>query len=223
MLDQRLMACADYVRAGAKMCDIGTDHGYLPCYLAREGKIQCAIAADVNEKPLESAVRTIAEWDVTAQVTARLSDGLAGIKEDEADDIVIAGMGGELIFRIVSECSWIRNEKKRLILQPMSQVEELRENLYRAGFEILKETPVLEGGHHYTVMCCQYSGKSLEVTPLFAIVGKVPEYGGEQAKEYLHYQKQRLLLRAEGLRKSKKDRSEQAGYWEDLANQIPLV
>ena len=58
-LDNRLALCADFVRDGAKVADIGTDHAYLPVWLCRIGRCDTAIAADINPLPLERGIETI--------------------------------------------------------------------------------------------------------------------------------------------------------------------
>ena len=104
-LTGRLSAAAALCRRGVTICDVGTDHALLACYLAQNGAKE-VIASDVKEGPLSAARRTIAEQCVT-NVTAVLSDGLDRI--DYADDVVICGMGGELIMKIISgSCRRIR-------------------------------------------------------------------------------------------------------------------
>lgn len=93
-LDNRLALCADFVRDGAKVADIGTDHAYLPVWLCRIGRCDTAIAADINPLPLERGIETINNSGLNNRIEARLSNGLEKISGDEADDIVIAGMGG---------------------------------------------------------------------------------------------------------------------------------
>ena len=94
-LGNRLALCASMVREGTKLADIGTDHAYLPIWLARKGRISSAIAADVKPLPLRSAEQNIRRYHVEEQITTRLSDGLRALSPDEAGDIVLAGMGGE--------------------------------------------------------------------------------------------------------------------------------
>ena len=108
-LDERLSLCAQMVRDGAAVADIGTDHAYLPVYLVECGKIHKAIAADVREGPLENAKGNISKNGFDQQIKTVLSDGLEKISPDEADDIVIAGMGGELIIRIISAAAWLKD------------------------------------------------------------------------------------------------------------------
>ena len=158
-LDNRLKLCADFVRSGAKLADIGTDHAYLPVWLCRIGRCPCAIAADINPEPLKRGQSTIIESGMSDRIETRLSDGLNEIKSDEADDIVIAGMGGELIAKILSECSFAADNSKHFILQPMTKSEELIAWLCENGFKILKQDCCVASGKCYTVLLVKYSGE----------------------------------------------------------------
>ena len=84
-LSQRLQAIADMVPQGAKVADIGTDHGFLPCYLAQTDKVELAIACDVNAQPLALAQKNIADYNVTDKVSTRLGNGLTVLKPGEVD------------------------------------------------------------------------------------------------------------------------------------------
>ncbi len=122
MLDKRLRLCADMV-VGKRVCDVGTDHAYLAAALLAEGKCDTAIASDINEKPLAAARATLEKTCVLDRCTLILSDGLKNVPMDGITDIVIAGMGGELIAKILSESNGIND--KNLILQPMTRSEFL--------------------------------------------------------------------------------------------------
>ena len=126
MTDKRLLCVASLVREGARLADIGTDHAYLPVYLMQQGHIREAIAADIGEGPAASARLHIAQAGLSHGINVRVCDGLCGISPEEADDIVIAGMGGETIIHIVSNAPWVKDEHKRLVLQPMTKTVELR-------------------------------------------------------------------------------------------------
>lgn len=173
-LDARLSCCASLVRQGAKLADVGTDHGYLPAALLQSGKIPFAIASDVNEAPLESARVNAERYGTVEKMHFLLTDGLHGISAEDADDIVIAGMGGELILRIVSEADWLRNRDKHLILQPMTMAPALRTGLLQLGFDILEEHAVDDGKKLYSVLLAVYTGSvQEEVPPLFAQMGRI--------------------------------------------------
>ena len=149
-LSPRLAAIAARVPPGSRLADIGTDHAYLPACLLLEGTIPFAVASDVNRGPLDRGRETARLSGVVEKIDFRLSDGLSGLREDEADVIVIAGMGGELIARILSEAPWTR--EKLLLLQPMTGQPELRSWLNGNGYRIKGETVVREGEKLYVIL-----------------------------------------------------------------------
>ena len=178
-LGPRLGLCASFVRPGCRLADIGADHAHLSVWLACRGAVRSAIAADVREGPLSAARRTIARCGVESLVSARLSDGLRAIRPEEADDIVIAGMGGELIARIVGEAPWLRTPDRHLILQPMASAEDLRRFLPRAGFAVSREEAVREDDRVYSALLNAFRAADEEDLPLYA--GYLASYGDERA------------------------------------------
>ena len=149
-LSPRLRSVADLVPQGARLADIGTDHAYLPAWLILQGIISWAIAADLRKGPLERAGITAERYGLTAQMSFRLCNGLAGVSGKETDVIAIAGMGGETIAEILSAAPWTREEKKLLLLQPMSAQPELRLWLQEHGYAIQREVLSKEGETLYT-------------------------------------------------------------------------
>ena len=147
-LSQRLSSVASMVTAGNCLADVGTDHGYVPIYLYERNVIPCAIAMDVNKGPLERAALHIAESGMKNVIETRLSDGLTALKAGEADSIVIAGMGGPLMIRILSAYPEVTASAKELILQPQSEIAEVRIWLYEQGYEIVEEHMVFEEGKY---------------------------------------------------------------------------
>lgn len=195
-LGARLGLCASLTREGCRLADVGTDHAYLPVWLARMGRIRSAVAGDVREGPLQTARQNIERYGVQELVAARLSDGLDAVSPEEADDVVIAGMGGELIARIISRAPWLRSADKRLILQPMTSAEDLRAFLSREGFAVLREEVVRGEGRLYSAMLvCFDPARAAENAsdPLFVHRGLVRP-GTPEAREF-------LLARAASLRK----------------------
>ena len=198
-LDPRLRLCAELVRAGCKLADIGTDHAYLPCALAQSGKISSALACDINEKPLESGQETINRCGVGDIVRPRLSNGLDKVSPDECDDIVIAGMGGELICSIIEKAPWLKNGEKHLILQPMTRPEALRSYLYQSGFEIELEQAVESERRLYTVMLAVYSGRVKTLSELEARVGALKPSQRKLDRMYIDKIINSLKKKQEGL------------------------
>ena len=148
-LSQRLSSVASMVTAGNCLADVGTDHGYVPIYLYERNVIPRAIAMDVNKGPLERAALHIAESGMKDVIETRLSDGLTALRPKEADSIVIAGMGGPLMIRILSAYPEVTASAKELILQPQSEIAEVRIWLYEQGYEIVEEHMVYEEGKYY--------------------------------------------------------------------------
>ena len=124
-LQPRLQLLADLVPQDARFADIGTDHGYLPVWLLQQGRIVSAIAADIGEEPLQHARRTAEEYGI-GKIEFRLCDGLKGIQPQEADTIVIAGMGGETMIHILSAAPWTKVPGAvTLLLQPMTKAGDI--------------------------------------------------------------------------------------------------
>lgn len=196
-LDGRLSLCASYVREGSRLADIGADHALLPIFLAQSGKISHALACDVNPRPLSSAAENIRKYGVENIVETRLSDGLDAVFEDEADDIVIAGMGGELIAKIISSCAWVRSPEKRLILQPMTRYEKLTAFLLENGFEIESQKACLAEGKYYTVLCARCTGARVSPDPFSCLVGRL-DVRDETSRRFLLQTEKRLVKQSAG-------------------------
>ena len=199
-LSERLQRVADFVRGGSRVADIGTDHAFLPIYLTQTGLARHVIACDINEGPLESARSNIALADLAGRIELRLCDGLAAVSPDEVDDIVIAGMGGELIAKIIGDAPWVFDPAKRLVLQPMSSAEDLRRYLCAHGFAVRRENAVEDADKLYAVLCCEYTGEVAEHEPFYYYIGEMARTGGAAEAAYMHLQAQRLRKRADGLR-----------------------
>lgn len=172
-LDNRLFLCAKNVRPGKFVADVGTDHAYLPIWLVLNNLIPYALATDVREGPLLNAQKNIAKFNVENKVSTRISDGLDSVKPDEVDDIVIAGMGGELIVKIISRAGWLKDNSKHLVLQPMAAEPELREFLAREGFKINSEQAVVSSGKVYTVMSAVFDASFSNFDRIYPYVGRL--------------------------------------------------
>ncbi len=174
MLDSRLKAVASFVRQGSRVADIGTDHALLPCALVAAGHCPSAIASDVRKGPVAAAERSVSAVGLSQKVHIRLGDGLSTIRPDEAEDIVIAGMGGETIADILQRAPWTKAKTYRFILQPMTRAERLRRFLFENGFSIDEEKVVVDGNRCYTVLCVCYTGKCFVPEEAVCFVGKIP-------------------------------------------------
>ncbi|MDO4268328.1 MAG: class I SAM-dependent methyltransferase [Eubacteriales bacterium] len=138
--------------AGGAAADIGTDHGFVPIRLVESGAFSRAIAMDVRKGPLARAQEHIARRGLSDRVETRLSDGLEGLAAGEADTVVIAGMGGELMLRILRDGAHVRETVSHWILSPQSELSLFRHGLEELGLAIAGEVMVEEDGKFYTVM-----------------------------------------------------------------------
>ncbi len=182
-LRPRLALCAELVRPGRALADIGTDHAYLPIWLLKSGKTPRALACDVNPGPLEAARRHARRYGVGEELRLLLSDGLREVPPEDAEDVVIAGMGGELILRIVAEAPWLRDGAKRLVLQPMSAADKLRLGLKELGFQVLEERAAVDGGKPYSGFSAAYQGEGVRTGPLYPWMGRLAP-GGAHVEAY---------------------------------------
>lgn len=151
-LSNRLKAVASFVEKGSNIADIGTDHGYIPIYLVKEAIAQRAIAMDIRTGPLKRAHDHIKEHGLQDRIETRLSDGLGQLNPGEADTVIIAGMGGELILHILEQGKPLWESVNRWILSPQLDLERVRRYLQQHGFCIREEIMVEEDGKFYNIL-----------------------------------------------------------------------
>ncbi len=175
-LSLRLKTIASLVPLGARVCDVGTDHALLPIYLKQSGIAKTVIATDLNKKPLENAAKNIEEYGVS-DISLRLCDGLSAVSRDEADTVIIAGMGGEVMTAILSSCKWIKSKEITLVLQPTTSAEILRKYLLDNGFEIESETPLCDNKKLYSIMLARFKNNTTKLQPWFYYIGKIEPLG----------------------------------------------
>ncbi|WP_075718452.1 tRNA (adenine(22)-N(1))-methyltransferase [Roseburia sp. 499] len=190
-LSRRLSAVANLVTITGILADVGTDHGYIPVFLAGQKRIQRAIAMDVNQGPLERAKEHIRQYELEDRIETRLSDGLNALKPKEAEGIVIAGMGGNLMKRILMQGEEVAKTAKELILQPQSEIMEFRRFLWESGYVITAEDMVLEDGKYYPMMRATYRSNRKNEPDILAFKygEKLLEQKHPVLRQYLQWQK----------------------------------
>ena len=155
-LSNRLLACCAFVKPGDRVADVGCDHGYLSIHLLQSGIARSAIASDVAEGPLQSAMHNAMKYGVKNKITFHLSAGVQSIPRD-FDCMVCAGMGADTMMSILEAAPWLKDPKYRLILQCQSKRPELRRYLYANGYAIRRETLAQDGKFLYPVMEVVYA------------------------------------------------------------------
>lgn len=206
-ISPRLLCCASMIQ-GDSVCDIGTDHAYLPAYLVSGGTVKTVIATDVKQGPLNSAAGTLKRYHVAENIRLILSDGFDKVPPKGITDVVIAGMGGETIRDILAaKSAQFLKKGANLVLQPMTKAEILRAWLAENGFTVTKETAVRDT-HVYTVMQAHYTGEVRTLTEAEAYCGKLKRTD-PLTKIYVAAVQERLNTKATGL--------EEAGKTEEAA------
>lgn len=156
-LTKRLEEISKIIDKGSRIADIGTDHGYLPISLLESDTVPFAILSDINKGPLENASCEVKKRNLLDKISLRLGGGLSVLKEDEVDEIIIAGMGGLLISEIIQNDYNICKKAKKLVLQPMQAQEELRKYLLNNNFEIIGEYITNEDFRIYQIIVAKYN------------------------------------------------------------------
>ncbi len=149
-LSQRLLSVCSYVPQNSVLADIGTDHARVPIYLILSEKISKAIASDIGSGPLSKAKENALFYGVLDKIDLRLGSGMKTLKDNDANCVIIAGMGGELMSNILYE--YIPSGVEYLILQPMTDSHFVREALCKQGFSIKEENLIYENDKYYTII-----------------------------------------------------------------------
>lgn len=177
VLDDRLLLIASMVRDGGVPLDVGTDHAYVPIYLIKNGICKRAVASDINNKPLTNACENAQRYGVFDKISFCLCDGISDAHPENfgVTDIIIAGMGGELIAQIIDKSDYTRIPGVRLILQPMSSLQELRGYLAEMGYATIHEKLCKVSGKYYTCIAAEYDGVRRAVPPVRLEIGNVAD------------------------------------------------
>jgi len=170
ILKPRLAAIAAFVPNGSSMADIGTDHAYLPVFLLQSGVVNKAIAADVHAGPYRAALETVTASGLLDTISVRFGDGLGVLAPSEVDTVVIAGMGGSTIIKILEASSDVTDSITRLILQPMTASGTLRRWLVQNSWHIVEEELVEEDQILYEIIVAE-RGSGLSYQSIFDDIG----------------------------------------------------
>ncbi len=192
-LSKRLQRIADFVRDGDRLIDVGTDHAYIPIWLLLNGKVSQAAATDIRSGPLERARIDAAYYGVSDRLRLAQCDGLARFGPEDADTVIIAGMGGETIIGILEAAPWVR--QKRLILQPQTKQAELRAYLSSRHCAITDAALVYDAGRIYLVWLVAAG----EMPPWCAVDAALLQHRDPLLRPYLDDRMKRLRKRLHGL------------------------
>lgn len=184
-LSKRLAAAAKMVRPAKSFADIGCDHGYLPVYLVQNGIVESAFACDINEGPLSKCKEVAVEQGLEDKITCILAPGLEGLKKNDAKEIAICGMGGELIADIIMACPFSKSKDVHFVLNPMTRQHVLRRRLCENGFEIGNDIIVADGRHYYNVLEAWYTGNYIKHDESYYFLGNIRDFTNKGYFEHL--------------------------------------
>lgn len=172
LISERLLAIAKMVTPGIPVADIGCDHAYLPIYLIRESIAPYVLGCDVNAGPIIIAKENVMQAELSDRIELRQGDGLSVVEKGEVKSVVMAGMGGKLIMRLLMEGEEVLSEVSEVILEPQSEVEAVRHFLEDNDFKIISENMILEDGKYYPIMKAVHGKMNLE-RPVYYRYGKI--------------------------------------------------
>ncbi len=219
-LSKRLSAVAALIGNCDMMADIGTDHGYIPIYLVEQKKVRGAIAMDIGKGPLQRAREHVKLHQLDEYIELRLSDGAKELTEGEVEEVVIAGMGGRLMMKIIGESIEIFRTLKGFVIQPQSEYGFVRHFLEDNGFSILQEDMIEEDGKYYPMMRVASGVMKLEKECYYEygkylLTEKNPVLQEYLIKEYNNYTKIKDTLQ-QGITQKQKQRLAEVEQMIDL-------
>ena len=218
-LRERLSAIASFVKPGARLCDVGSDHARLPIWLFNEGIIGSAVITDIRPSPLFRARAGIERAGYMARSQFFCCDGLSDLPRGDFDTAVMAGMGGETIAGILERAPWLK-EGYSLILQPNSGAYELRKLLCENGYKITGGRIAFEKGRYYCIITAEggdmppYSECELHAGREY-VLAEDPLFG-----EYADHMIGALKSAAEGMTRSGQEENGRAGALLALIEEI---
>lgn len=211
---RRLDLIVSLIDVGARIADIGCDHAYVTIAALEKGA-EFAYASDVREGPLSRAKENIKSAGFEEKSVTALADGLDGAEKYAPDTVIIAGMGGELIARIINDAPFLKENSVKLILQPMTSQYELRKYLCENGFEIKSEHLSEEDGRLYQIIVCAYSGKSQIYSDTELEAGK-----NHVEKEYVKPLYEKYIRKYKKIINGKKQSGADTSYEEKILKEL---
>lgn len=222
------MALYDAVNMGESVADIGTDHGYVPLLLLRDGISPKVIMSDISDGSLSKAIANFKLVGLEIDDSCfRTGDGIRTVDYGEVDDIIIAGLGGKTIVEILDDDIEKTKSFKRLILQPRNNAGELRWYLYSKGYKIDREILSEEGKFICEVICASKENDCSDRVPPYDpsdIRWMYPDtfitLETELLEKRLDWKFQSILDEIESLKNSSSDKSERIALLQNDYNYL---
>lgn len=218
-ISKRLLCCAKQVEQGARVADIGCDHGYLGIWLLKNDAASYVVASDLREQPLSKARENSRLFGTSDRMEFHVADGLAAVDPGKVDTIVCAGMGGDCMAHILQEAPWVKDPQYTLILQPQTSGNDLRRYLGETGFAIEREQLVKDGGFLYFTIQARY-GQGRPLSPGEQYLSKqLLRSGSDLLPAYFDRIINALQKTVEGIRRSEQAH-EKLNYYEMALSEV---
>lgn len=146
------------------LLDLGCDHGYVLIKALKYYNVNFAIASDISGVALKNAIYNVSKNKLESKVKFVISDGLTNINDD-FDTLVIAGMGGKLISKILEE-KQTKVINKKLILEANKDRFTLRKTLYSLGFMITDEYSFYDKNIYYEIIVAESNNVTYDINEL---------------------------------------------------------
>ena len=200
-------------------CDVGTDHAHIPIELVQTGKLPFAIATDISLPSAKRGEKNIAENGLSDKIKTYCANGTLGVPLDGIGDIIIAGMGGELIAEIILADGRLKSTDLHFVLQPMTKQDELRSILAQNGYEIEKESCIPDGERIYFIMSVYYTGvsKTLSIREKLLGVNVAPS---ETLVKYADDLKARYTVKLRGVKSALSPNAEEIRELEETLAEL---
>ena len=190
VLSKRLLTVAQFITRGNTVADVGCDHAYLSIYAVTEKISPFAVASDVAEGPLSHARANIEARGLSDRISVRCGSGLSTLSAGEVNTLVMAGMGGMLMCRLLSERPAILDSLQELVLSPQSDIPAVRRYLAEHGFSVVREAFLYDEGKPYIVMRAVPAGKTVSLPEWACYYGSaVDRECEEDYRDWLQQQK----------------------------------
>jgi len=212
LLTNRLQVIANQINEGEIVADIGTDHAYIPIYLVSHGVCHHALCSDIKTGPFEIARENVRRYQLEDKIDVRLGAGLLPYKPFEATTAVIAGMGGEIIAKILEEGATIARSTPKFVLQPMTAIDEMRQYLYQNGYNITEEHLAKEGNKFYVILTAIWEKTEVPPVEYLYIGKKLVENQDAYLPEYLSHLENTFKVAVDGMKQSKNKQENQNKY-----------
>lgn len=220
-ISDRLLCCASLIGAGAKVADVGCDHGYLGIYLLREGNAAFVAASDLRPQPLKKAKVNAQLFNTADRMTFSVADGLTAVPAGTVDTVVCAGMGGDCIIHILEETPWVRDPSVTLILQPQTSGNDLRRWLGENGFSIQEEKLVRDSGFLYFTIRAVFGGGTPLTPGQQYLSPQLLACGSDLLPEYFDRVLNALDKTVAGISRSKKEADkERIAYYQSALDEV---